>query len=164
MSSEHLLLLTDTFKCDFTKRGYLCLWRDRSSVNTLIRFIYGQIMYSGICSHSKWNQFSQISQNIAFTSAVCVQEGQKNESELFTRLNRKSWFRFWVSAWIVTLEVCWLSLLGWISKAGMLCFFLRLFGGITVYDSQTLLNTLKCKKISNDQELIQSDPTSCPQN
>ena len=22
----------------------------------------------------------------------------------------------------------------------------------------------KCKKISNDQELIQSDPTSCPQN
>ena len=27
-----------------------------------------------------------------------------------------------------------------------------------------LLKGLKSKKISNDQELIQSDPTSCPQN
>ena len=25
-----------TFKCDFTEWGYLCVWRDKSSVNTLI--------------------------------------------------------------------------------------------------------------------------------
>ena len=34
------------------------------------------------------------------------------------------------------------------------------------YLSETLVLGLQCKvkKISNDQELIQSDPTSCPQN
>ena len=31
-------------------------------------------------------------------------------------------------------------------------------------DIQLSLNRLKSKMISNDQELIQSDPTSCPQN
>ena len=31
-------------------------------------------------------------------------------------------------------------------------------------EKKIILFLLKSKKISNDQELIQSDPTSCPQN
>ena len=32
------------------------------------------------------------------------------------------------------------------------------------YSETTEVNDLKSKKISNDQDLMQSDPTSCPQN
>ena len=34
----------------------------------------------------------------------------------------------------------------------------------TLYQKQCRQNVIKSKKTSNDQELIQSDPTSCPQN
>ena len=38
--------------------------------------------------------------------------------------------------------------------------FDRLFAKIQIHS----INNLHSKKISNDQELIQSDPISCPQN
>ena len=35
---------------------------------------------------------------------------------------------------------------------------------VLMHFQTVLTNCMKSKKISNDQELIQSDPTSCPQN
>ena len=36
----YLLLPNDTFKCNNTEWGYFCLWRDRNSMNALIRLVF----------------------------------------------------------------------------------------------------------------------------
>ena len=40
MAYRYLLLPNDTFKYDNTEWGYFCLWRDRNSVNALIRLVF----------------------------------------------------------------------------------------------------------------------------
>ena len=40
VSYERLLVFTDTFKCGFTEWGYLCLWRSKSWVTELIKFVF----------------------------------------------------------------------------------------------------------------------------